>query len=72
MSDMKDLFKEIAEDFSYNPTRCDEYDSLLCKGEYVFESRYLGSDFSIIATFEDEVSRVDVFLTVTLKWLWRV
>ena len=50
---MKDLIKEIAADFEYNGVIQDKEDSIYIKGEYYFESKFMCSDFDLIAKFED-------------------
>lgn len=50
---MKDLIKEIAADFEYLPEIMDADDCLTTKGEYYFESKFMCSDFDLIAKFED-------------------
>ena len=50
---MKDLIKEILEDFEYKGTPCDKDDCLLIKGQYYFKSKFSGCDFTINAEHED-------------------
>jgi mannitol/fructose-specific phosphotransferase system IIA component len=51
---MKDLIKEIAEDFEYHGVVQGEYESTMIKGEYNFSSTFMGSDIDILVIFEDE------------------
>ena len=51
---MTGLIQEIAEDFEYNGTKCDDDDCLTAKGIYTFEGSYLGNDVVIIAKYEDD------------------
>tara|TARA_B110001454_G_scaffold191984_1_gene191992 strand:+ start:233 stop:529 length:297 start_codon:yes stop_codon:yes gene_type:complete len=50
---MKDLIKEIAEDFEYHGIEQGKYDSTMIKGEYNFNSTFMGSDIYILVIFED-------------------
>ena len=50
---MKDLIKEIAEDFYYQGVVQGEYESTMIKGEYNFSSTFMGSDIDILVIFED-------------------
>ena len=60
---MKNLIKELAEDFKYLVTEeGGKGDIFYTKGEYTFESTYMGSDFTILCKFEDaEVIEIDLF-----------
>ena len=50
---MKDLIREIATDFEYHGVVQGEYDSIMIKGEYNFESTFMGSDVDIVVNYED-------------------
>ena len=50
---MKDLVREIATDFEYSGVIQGEYDSIMIKGEYTFESTFMGSDLDIVVNYED-------------------
>jgi len=50
---MKDLIREIAEDFEYHGVEQGPYDSTMIKGEYNFNSTFMGSDIDILVIFED-------------------
>ena len=51
---MKDLIREIAEDFEYIGEPQGKYDSTLVRGEYNFCSTFMGSDVDIVVVYEDD------------------
>ena len=67
---MKDLVKEIATDFEYKGTVQGEYDSIMIRGEYNFESQYMGSDLDIVVTFEDaDCTDISIHFTSDVRFI---
>jgi len=67
---MKDLVREIATDFEYSGVIQGEYDSIMIKGEYTFESTFMGSDLDIVVNYEDgDCTDISICFTSDVRFI---